>query len=207
MILNCYGRITYEKYNRNYRVHVVSCIRYVVRFRRRQTKIARLIYLSIALPYINYCNPIWSSASPSHFQLIISTQKRLIRIISRKRRDVRTTPLFHNLNLLKFVDVSKLCTLMFVYKSVNNLICSPISFQNRIQGPYNIRNLEPLVVPFVRSSMSRRFVHVRGANLWNDLSKEYILQVTQFHYYYKSCDKSVLNCYWLISCQFFRFLF
>ena len=59
-----------------------------------------------------------------------------------------------------------------MYKVINNLIPSPITFEARVFGPYNLRRAEPLAVPFVRSSQSQRFLHVRGANLWNELPPE-----------------------------------
>ena len=88
--------------------------------------------------------------------------------MKKKRRD-RTTPLFLQLKLLKFTDICKLNTALFVFKSVNNLVTSPIHFQFRHHGPYNIRNREPLSVPLVRSNQSRRAIGVRGAELWNHL--------------------------------------
>ena len=131
--------------------------------------ISRLIYLTLAFPYLNYCNVIWSSASPSLFQSIITTQKRIIRLILRKRRDTRSSPLFSRLKLLKFPDICKLNSIMFVFKSLHNIISSPISFEFRVQGPYNLRHQEQLNVPFVRSNQSRRFIRVSGAQNWNNL--------------------------------------
>ena len=56
-----------------------------------------------------------------------------------------------------------------MYKSINNLISSPINFTLRGMGPYNIRNPQPLVLPFHNSVQSALFIHVRGATLWNEL--------------------------------------
>ena len=107
------------------------------------SNIARQIYLSLALPYLTYCNIVWSSASPSHFQSLISTQKKIIRLISQKRRNTHTNPLFIDLKLLKFDEICKMNLILFVFKSINNFIPSPITFEFRIHGPYNIRNREP----------------------------------------------------------------
>ena len=78
---------------------------------------AKLIYMAIALPYLNYCNTVWSSCSPSNLQRLITTQKKLIRLIAKSRRLDHTTPLFHQLNLLKLLDLNQLNTLLFVFKS------------------------------------------------------------------------------------------
>ena len=107
------------------------------------TPISRLICLSIALPYINYCNVAWSSACPSHFQSLITTQKKLIRIMLRKNRTTPSTPLFARLKLLKYNDICQLNSILYVFKSINNFIPSPVAFESRAQGPYNSRNQEP----------------------------------------------------------------
>ena len=57
---------------------------------------------------------------------------------------------------------------LYMY-AMHNIVPSPITFQRRVQGPYNLRNQEPLVVPRVRSNQSKRFIPVRGANYWNSL--------------------------------------
>ena len=156
--------------------------------------IAKLIYQSIALPYLNYCNIVWSSASASCFQSITTTQKKLIRIIMVKKRFEHTTPLFSCLKLLKFADICYVNSAMFVFKSYNNFISSPIQFESRIQGPYNIRNREPLTVPFVRSKQSQRFIHVRCSELWNNLPV-YIRTVRTIITFKRKIKERIYNAY------------
>ena len=61
---------------------------------------------------------------------------------------------------------------MFVYKSVNNIMYSPINFVTRDLRAYNIRNPPALIVPHTRSTQTSRFIHVRGAIWWNELNEE-----------------------------------
>ena len=111
----------------------------IYRIRNKITRsIGRLVYNSIAYPYLTYCNIIWASAFTSNLNCLRVSQKKLIRFILKKRRDVHTTPLFKVLNILKFDDICKLCCLNFVYKSLNNLIFSPITFTTREFRGYNI---------------------------------------------------------------------
>ena len=130
---------------------------------------AKLIYLTLALPYLNYCNIVWSTCPPSYLQRLITTQKKLIRLIAKSARLDHTSPLFHQLHLLKLNDLNATNLSIFVFKSINNLISSPIQFTERVAAPYNLRNVEHIAVPFTRSSQTKRFPHVRGANLWNEL--------------------------------------
>ena len=131
--------------------------------------VARIIYMALAYPYLNYCNTLWASSANSHIDSLFKTQKKIIRKIMKKRRTEPSTPLFKKLNLLKLTDVNNLNAGIFVFKSLNNLIPSPINFESRIIGPYNLRTEQPLVIPFSRSNQYQRFIEIRGAKLWNDL--------------------------------------
>ena len=97
------------------------------RLRNRVTRsVARLIYFSIAYVYINYCNAIWASCSVSSTQQLLTTQKKIVRFIMKKKRDAPSSPLFKKLKLLKLPEINNYNTAIFVFKSLNNLIPSPI---------------------------------------------------------------------------------
>ena len=66
-------------------------------------------------------------------------------------------------------DIFKLNTLLFVFKSINNFINSPIVYRDRIVQGYNLRNRPQLVIPNHRSKQCERYIHIRGAKLWNEL--------------------------------------
>ena len=83
------------------------------------------------------------------------------------------SPLFKKLKLLKLCDLNNLNMAVFVFKSINELIPSPVTFVYNAPGPYNLRRNELLHVPFTRSHQSQRFISVRGANLWNSLPLEF----------------------------------
>ena len=134
--------------------------------------VARLLYFSIAYAYLNYCNSIWSSCSTSVIQQLFVTQKKLIRFMMKKRRLEPSTPLFKRLRILKLPEIIKLNTAIFVFKSVNNLIPSPINYEFRVQRHYNLRRGTQLNIPFARSKQTQRFLHIRGAHLWNELPQE-----------------------------------
>ena len=90
----------------------------------------------------------------------------------RKKRTEPSMLLFKQLKLLRLPDVIKLNILAFVYKSLNDLIPSPIHYESRYMGPYALRHAQALVVPFSRSSQYQRFLEVRGAKLWNELTSD-----------------------------------
>ena len=90
----------------------------------------------------------------------------------KKKRDAPSSPLFKKLKLLKLPEINNYNTAIFVFKSLNNLIPSPIEYEHRILDRYNLRREEHLFIPFVRSAQSQRFLQIRGALLWNDLPTE-----------------------------------
>ena len=60
-------------------------------------------------------------------------------------------------------------TSTFVYKTLNGLIDAPIVFLYRPEPPYQIRNIPELVIPLSRSQQSKKFIYVRGPEIWNNL--------------------------------------
>ena len=151
-------------------------------------EIAKIIYSTLILPYFNSCNVIWASCAKSHLQPLIATQNKIARIMTKSRRTVPTSPLFLRLKILKLCDIINLNTALFVFKSVSGLISSPIQFEQRLVGPYNLRNVNTLVVPFSPSSQSQRFIHVRGTKLWNSLplNVRSVRTVITFKYHLKT---------------------
>ena len=136
------------------------------------TTVARLIYTSLAQPHLMYCSTIWSSTYVTNINPLRVVQKKIIRLISKKSRREHTGPLFKNLKILKVDDLFKLNTLLYVYKSFNQLIYSAIDFNLRPEVHYNIRNPRQMNVPNHNSVQSSLFLHVRGATLWNELPQD-----------------------------------
>ena len=56
-----------------------------------------------------------------------------------------------------------------MYRSLNEIIKSPISYRPQVVGPYNLRREPLLQTPFVRSRQSQRYIHYRGVKVWNEI--------------------------------------
>ena len=156
--------------------------------------VAKTIYYTIAFPYIHYCNIIWGGSYQTFIGKLFITQKKLVRCIMRKRRDTPSNPLFKQLNILKLEDVIKVSSASFVYKSTNNLINTSISFHARFIGPYNLRNIPPLEIPFARDRQAQMFIPVKGAALWNSLPVSIRNSLTLFSFK-KNIKKYYLSIY------------
>ena len=135
-------------------------------------KVAKMIYYSLAYSHMNYGNILWSATSPSNLKPIINIQKRLIRIIAKKPWNQHTIPIFKELKMLTFSDICKLVKGVFMYKSLNEQIESPIRFNLRPNQAYNLRNQPSLVVPRRSSYQSQRFIDYSGPQFWNNLPEQ-----------------------------------
>ena len=87
---------------------------------------------------------------------------------------IPSDPIFKKLDILKVQDLFKLCTLKFVYESVNKL--NPYQFHTYYNYPnhnYNtdaIRNMK-LDIPIIRTSTyGLKSLKYTGCMLWNNLS-------------------------------------
>ena len=80
------------------------------------SKLLLTLYNSLILPYLSYCNMIWSLGSSTQLHKLIILQKRFVRIISNANYLSHTDPVFYSLNLLKLTDIGQIQTLTFMYK-------------------------------------------------------------------------------------------
>ena len=86
-------------------------------------KILRSIYFAILDSYLPYCCLLWAQ-NYSTIQRIIILQNQVIRIINLQPRNFHTSPLFKKDSILKFQDKICLENILFVSKSLNNLLPS-----------------------------------------------------------------------------------
>ena len=52
------------------------------------------------------------------------------------------------------------------------MIESPIPFRQQQSIGYNLSRVNELEIPCARPSQSRRFLHIKGATIWNNLEPE-----------------------------------
>ena len=86
-------------------------------------KILRSIYFAIFDSYLSYCCLVWAQ-NFSSIQRILILQKKAVRIINFQPRNFHTSPLFKQNSILKFQDKICLENILFVSKSLNNLLPS-----------------------------------------------------------------------------------
>ena len=158
-------------------------------------KTLNMIYYSLIYPFLLYGIPIWGNADDTHINSILILQKKAVRLILNKQRNIHTTfelpgdpvmywyvdtfikvpsdPLFKELGILKVQDIFKMTTLNFVYDSLNKL--NPNQFHLYYHYPTNIHNTAAnrdnnLDLPMVRTTIyGLKSIKYTGCMLWNNL--------------------------------------
>jgi hypothetical protein len=121
------------KYHVNYISNKLSCALFSLRSVKNTlppNSLKTLYYSLFHCPLV-YAIEIWSSCSSSTIQPLITKQKAAIRIISNKKYNDRTEPLFKNLNILPLPDLITLSNLKLFHSFVHKYI--PAAFANSWQ--------------------------------------------------------------------------
>jgi len=132
----------------------------------------RQLYYTLTLPHIEYCNIVWGRTSDVHLNPIKILQKRAIRIITASDYLTNTSPLFKEMNILKFDDINKAQLAVFMYKFYNNEL--PISLKNYFKyvhnyHEHNTRQHKHLYVERYKTRIKSSSVKIAGPKLWNSL--------------------------------------
>ena len=77
------------------------------------SNILKLIYNSLILPHLNYCNHIWGNTFKSHLKQLHILQKKSERIITKSSFYSASAPLLKSLLILPIYDLVTLNTLIF----------------------------------------------------------------------------------------------
>ena len=131
-----------------------------------------LLYNSLILPYINYCNLVWATSAKTKINSIHLLQKKAIRICTGAQYLAHTNSLFSNLKTLKVFDINSLQSLIFMYKYKNKLL--PPSFHdfftlNSAIHSYPTRNSPNYHLVNPRLLIAHKSIRHHGPDLWNAL--------------------------------------
>ena len=100
------------------------------------TSIILLLYKSLILPYLTYCNCVWGTGSENKFKSLITCQKRAVRYIAKVSAKTHSLPFFKKCNILKLNDLHKFLVQQLMYKYSYNLLPRP--FANYFTLSHNI---------------------------------------------------------------------
>ena len=131
-----------------------------------------MIYNSLVLPYLNYCNNIWGNTYKSHLSKMYILQKKAVRIITKSHVQSPSAPLFKELQILSIYDLITLNTLIFMYSINANIL--PDKFSNMFVSNSNIHNYftrqrHHYHQPNLRSTSGLNSLIYNGVKKWNNL--------------------------------------
>ena len=131
-----------------------------------------MLYNTLLLPYITYCNLIWGNCSTSKLNSIFLLQKKAIRICANSSYNAHTDPLFHELKILKIDDINFLQTATFMFRYAKNLL--PQAFNNFFSYNKNIhsyptRTRNNIHLKNPRILLAHKSLRHHGPDVWNAL--------------------------------------
>ena len=149
------------------------------------------LYFTMAYAHITYCCTVWSANYENNLHKIEMYQKKLVRIITRSPYNAHTAPLFKELRLLKFEDISTLCILKIMYEQHHQI---KTVYDRLDLFEINQRHPDKYRIPFGRLNTTRFSIIFRGPTLWNNL-ESMIKNLPTIHRFKKEFHKKRILAY------------
>ena len=158
----------------------------------KQSKL--LLYYSLIQSHLQYGVTVWGSACKSSLKPLVTSQKRMTRIIASAPYLAHTSPLFKSLKILKLKDLNHLATVKFIHTQLR--IPGPIVqyYQGNHFHNYNTRFSHLLRPNACTFDVSKRFIANRGCTIWNSLPQE-LKAVQNINTFKLKTKKHYLNTY------------
>ena len=155
-----------KKVSRN--IGIISRLSYLL-----PEDVLRMLYSTLILPYLSYCNLIWGSTFQSNLKKLTAKQNKIVRVISGANPRTKAGPLYSKLKLLSLKDITIYQQCIFIYQCVNKLM--PDHFVqlfdlNQNLYKYNTRSSSFLHFPRHRTLSYQYNIRFVGPNIWNTLS-------------------------------------
>ena len=127
------------------------------------TNTVRSLYYSFINPYIDYNLLNWGMAAPTNLNSVNQKIKKAVRIISFKKSDHHTDPLFKELEILPLEKSIELKYAKFMWRLHNNFLPDSLSKNFRSNERTNFTS------SISRLESLKRFILFSGPKLWNEL--------------------------------------
>ena len=156
-----------------------------------------ILYNSLVLSHINYCNIIWGNCSTTKLNSLLLLQKRAVRTITNSCYLSHTEPLFHRLKTLRIKDIHTLQTGIFMYKythnqlpplfhNIYNLNSNIHTYPTRHSLDYHLEN--PKII------LAQKSIRHHGPDVWNSLPHN-LKQCSTLYSFKASLKKHILSKY------------
>ena len=156
-----------------------------------------ILYNTLILPLISYCNLVWGNCSKTRIQPLFLLQKRALRICTNSHYLAHTDPLFFQLKTLKLEDIHTFQTSIFMFKFSKNLL--PTTFQNIFTPNSNIhsyptRHSSDLHLTNPKIILAHKTIRHHGPDIWNPLP-DYVKHCASLYSFKAVMKKYLLSQY------------
>ena len=132
------------------------------------------LYNALILPYIFYCNYIWSSGNKTDIDQLVKVQNRAVRCISHVSKNISPGPFYKTYSILTIREIlfySIACFMYKLYHDMHPLYYKELFTTNVTVHNHFTRQSDLLHPPLCRTELSKRFITYRGVIVWNKLCK------------------------------------
>ena len=131
-----------------------------------------MLYNSLILPYLTYCNLAWGNSNKTKIKSILLLQKKALWMCTCSHYLSNTDPLFCKLKTLKIDDIHTFQTAVFMFKFSKSLL--PVMFQdtftyNRNIHSYPTRHSSDIHLSTPRTFLAHKTIRYHGPDVWNSL--------------------------------------
>ena len=157
--------------------------------------IQRILYCTLILPYLSYCNIVWGNTFESNLKRLRVYQNHIIRHLCNVRNvrpgGIRTDTLFNELKLLRLKDITDFQLGLFMYKCTHNLLPDHLCHlfeKNSEHHKYETRSSPLIHIPKHKKILFQHTVRFSGPKIWNSLSPDLkaVPSLNLFKQHYKS---------------------
>ena len=150
-------------------IGLLSKLRYYV-----NSLILKNLYYALIYPFFIYGLIVWGNTYEATWKTLYILQKKAVRIITFSQFDEHSSPLFKQLQFVRFPDLITFTTSTFMYKYNNKLLpCAFDSFfltVDKVHG-YNTRASakKTLYLPKARTNYGKWNIRFQGTKIWNSI--------------------------------------
>ena len=156
-----------------------------------------MIYNTLILPYLNYCNIVWGNCHKTKLNRIILLQKKAVRICTNSTYLSHTNPLFHRLKVYKIHDINTVQIAMFMFKYNKEWlppVFSNFFSYNRSLPSYPTRSRNNIHLNNKKILLAHKSLRHHGPDNWNSLPYD-AKEITLLYLFKRRMKKLLLNQY------------
>ena len=156
-----------------------------------------MLYNSLILPYLQYCNISWASTGVTKLEPLFKLQKKALRICTSSHFLAHSQPLFYKFKTLNVFDIHTYQIAIIMFNNKSAILPQNISslFQlNKNIHCYNTRQSSKLHYSKVNNERTLNLIRHQGPRIWNSLRSN----ITSYSYlslFKNRCKLSLLSMY------------